>query len=72
MDELSTLASLKSVPVFGLAEVFTDTFDAGVLQVWYPSIDIHSTLLHVTFEDGLSISVLKNRATCHKIYNWKS
>jgi hypothetical protein len=36
------------------------------LQVWYLSIDRHFFLIHVEFEDGLSISVLKNWATCHK------
>jgi hypothetical protein len=39
-----------------------------VLDILYLSIDIHFNLLHVEFEYGLSISVLKNKATCYKNY----
>jgi hypothetical protein len=34
-----------------------------MLQFWYHAKDIHFILLHVEFEDGLSISVLKNKTT---------
>jgi hypothetical protein len=46
---------------------FREAYWTGTLQVWYLSKDIHFFLLHVEFEDGLTISVLKNRATRHKI-----
>jgi hypothetical protein len=61
MGNLPSLLPLASVAVFGLRAVFRRAYNTGILQVWYLSIDMHSTLSHVEFEDGLSVSVLKNR-----------
>jgi hypothetical protein len=66
VDEWPTLGPLKSVAVLGLRVVFTDKYDLSILQIWYLSIDIHVILLHMIFEDALSISVSKTRATCYK------
>jgi hypothetical protein len=60
------LGPLESVAVSGLTGKFRQAYNTDILQVWYLSIDMPSILLHMEFEDGLSISVLKNRATCHK------
>jgi hypothetical protein len=38
-------------------------YSTRILQFCYPSVDMCLILLHVEFEDGLSISVLKDRAT---------
>jgi hypothetical protein len=56
------LSSLESVAVLRLGVVLSRTHDPGILQIWYHSIDIHFTLFHVKFKDGLSISGLKNKA----------
>ncbi|SAM07934.1 hypothetical protein [Absidia glauca] len=34
----------------------------GICQLWYHAMDIHTVLLYVEFEDGLSISVLKYKS----------
>jgi hypothetical protein len=60
VDKLSTLWPLESVSILGLSVVLREAHSKGAFQVWYHSIDIHSILFHVEFEDGLSISVLKN------------
>lgn len=39
-----------------------------MLQIWYLSIDLLLALFRVKFEDGLSISILKNKATRHKTF----
>jgi hypothetical protein len=41
---------------------FREANDPSILQVWYHLIDRHFTMFHAEFEDGLFISVLKNRA----------
>lgn len=46
--------------------MFTEAYNIFILRVWCLSIDSHFALPHVEFEDGYSISVLKNRATRHK------
>jgi hypothetical protein len=66
MDELPTLTPLKSVAVLGLGVVFKDSYDTYILQVCCILIDILFAVLHVRFEDMLSVSVLENRATCHR------
>jgi hypothetical protein len=33
---------------------------------------MHFVMRHVEFENWLSFSVLENKATCQKIYSWKS
>jgi hypothetical protein len=63
MDGGPTLKPLTSAAVLGLGVAFTATYNTGILQVWYHLIDRHFNLLHVRFEDELSISLLKNRAT---------
>jgi hypothetical protein len=50
----------------GLDDEFREAYNTGMLQIWYLSIDVRSILVHVEFEYGLSISVAKSRATCHK------
>jgi hypothetical protein len=57
---------LESVSVLGLSVVFREVCDTDIRQVWYLSIDTQFILLHVEFEDGLSILVLQKRASRHK------
>jgi hypothetical protein len=49
LDEVPTLGQLKTLAVWRLDAKFIEAYDAGVLQVWYLSIDIHFLLLHVEF-----------------------
>jgi hypothetical protein len=72
VDALPTLGQLELVAVLRLNVVLREEYNTDILQVWYPSIDMQCILFDVEFENGLSISVLKDRATCHKIHNWKS
>jgi hypothetical protein len=64
--KLPTLGSLESVADLGINVALKDEYDTCILQFWYLLIDMHFILLHVEFEDGLSVSFLKNKATCHK------
>jgi hypothetical protein len=64
---ITNFGFLESDAVLGLNIVFRESYNTDILQVWYHSTDIHSILSHVEFEDGLFISILKNRATRHKI-----
>jgi hypothetical protein len=45
---------------------FRGAYSAGMLQIGHSSIDMYSIPLHVEFENGLSISVMKNKATRNK------
>jgi hypothetical protein len=54
---LPTLWALKLIAVLGLGGEFREARNISILH----SIDIHSILFHVKFEDGLSISVMNNR-----------
>jgi hypothetical protein len=56
----------ESVAVFGLGAVFSGACNIYTLPFWNLLIDIHSILFHVEFEGGLSLSVLKTRATCYQ------
>jgi hypothetical protein len=71
-DKIVTLGPLKSVAIMWPFVVFKETYTAGILHVWYVLIDLHSTLSHVKFKEGSSISVLQTRAAHHRIYNEKS
>lgn len=62
---LSTVSS-QSVAVLELYAVFTYANSTKVLQFLLPPIDIHCPLLRVEFEDGLSISVLRDGPTRYK------
>jgi hypothetical protein len=64
--EWPILGLLEPGAVFGLNVEFRKAYATEALQIWYFSIDIHSIVLHVKFEDWFSISVLKNRATSYK------
>jgi hypothetical protein len=66
VDKIHTLGCRETIAILKLSVVLKDAHSTDILQVWYHSIGIHFILLHVKIEDGLSISVLKNRATCHK------
>jgi hypothetical protein len=59
------LRPLESVAVLRLDGEFRDAYNTGMLHVWYLVIDMHFILLHVKFEGGLSISILKTKATRH-------
>jgi hypothetical protein len=43
--------------------VITDCIDTKVLRSWWRSIDMNRIVFNVKFEDGLSILVLRNKAT---------
>jgi hypothetical protein len=45
---------------------FREAYSTRIAHIWSPTIHINCILFHVEFEDGLSISVLKDRATRHK------
>jgi hypothetical protein len=66
VDELPILRLPESVVVFGIGVALREAYNTGLLLLWYRSIGMHFTLLHVKFEDVLSMPVLKNRATRHK------
>jgi hypothetical protein len=66
INDLPSFGLLKSVAVLGVGVALREAYSTDVLQFEYPSIDIHFVLFHLKFEDMLYISVLKNRATCHK------
>jgi hypothetical protein len=54
---------------FGASCRVQEAYNTNTLQFWYIWLDIRFILLTVKFDDGLFISVLKNRAAYH---NWKS
>jgi hypothetical protein len=56
VDEIQTLMPLGLVAVSKLSVVFAKAYNAGILQIWCLLMYIHFILLHVEFEDGLSIS----------------
>lgn len=56
-----SLEELQSVAVWELCLGLTDVYNTGRTRFWYLSIDILCILLHVKFEGGLPISVLKYR-----------
>jgi hypothetical protein len=66
VDKIPILGPLETIAILGLDVVLKDSYGTDILQIWYHSIDIHFILLHVKFEDGSSISFLKNRATRYK------
>jgi hypothetical protein len=66
VDEKPTLVPLESVSVSGPSVVFRKAYNAGILQAYYPPIDVHFILCHVKFEDGLYVPILKYKATCYK------
>jgi hypothetical protein len=66
------LRPLKSVAVLELSLVFRQVCNTYILHFWYHSIDIHSIFLHMEFEDGLSIQVMRKGQLFTKIYSWKS
>jgi hypothetical protein len=70
VDELPNFGLSKSIAVLGLCGALREAYNSGILQVWDPSIDIPSVLFHVEFEDWLSVSNVKNRATCYKIFKF--
>jgi hypothetical protein len=51
---------------FGLGVVFREACDTDALQFWYLSMYIHAISFRVECERGLSISILKNKATFRK------
>jgi hypothetical protein len=61
-----TFGPLESGAIVKLHVVIKKAYNTSTLQVWYISTDVCFILFHVEFEGGLSISVLENRATCHK------
>jgi hypothetical protein len=46
--------------------VFIDVYTVGSICFWHHSTDIGCILLHLKFERGLSISILRNKATLYK------
>jgi hypothetical protein len=46
--------------------VFSGAYKVNILRILYRSVDTHCILFRVEFEDGSSVSVLRNRATCYK------
>jgi hypothetical protein len=51
---------------FGALCRFTDAWSTPFVCSWFSAIDMSCNLFHVQFEYELSISVLRDRATCYK------
>jgi hypothetical protein len=66
LDWWPTFAPLEKITFLKLGVMFREIYDTNIFQVWYPSIDIRFILTRVKFEDGLTISVLKTKATFYK------
>jgi hypothetical protein len=64
--KLPILGLLETIAILGLGVVLKGAYSTGMLQVWYHSIGLHFILPMLEFEDGLSMSVLINRATRYK------
>jgi hypothetical protein len=64
---LGSVAVLRSTPISrsfeGLPVVFTGAYNIKAFFSWWHSLGMHCIALLVKFEDGLSISVLRNKAT---------
>jgi hypothetical protein len=52
---------------FGIRVVLRKAYNTDILHDWYQSIDVHCKMLHVEFDDGLSISVLKQGSSVQKV-----
>jgi hypothetical protein len=52
---------LQSVAFLGLFIAFTDAYNMKVLVSKTQSIDIHSIVMHVKFDGGLSMPLLRNK-----------
>lgn len=59
----SSLGSLQSVAICRLCVGLTDVYNIGIVHSWYQSIYTSCFLFIVKFEDGMSNSVLRNKAT---------
>jgi hypothetical protein len=60
------LKPLESVAGAGFSGKFRKAYNIDMLQIYYSSKDIHSTLFYVEIESGLTISVLRDRTTRYK------
>lgn len=63
---LPSFGAFKSVTILMLCVVFTDACNINIFQFYNHSIDMHCGLFHVNFEDELSISLLRDKATRSK------
>ncbi|SAL99446.1 hypothetical protein [Absidia glauca] len=61
VGDIQPLGPPEPAAVLELNEEFREAYSKAIVQVWYPSIDIHFILLHVEFEDGLSILTWRDR-----------
>jgi hypothetical protein len=68
LGKLQLLVPLQSVAFLRPLVAFTGHLDLRVYVSWYQSIDIVCIAVSVKFEDGLSISVLRNKSLFSK--NW--
>jgi hypothetical protein len=63
---LADFCPLEPVAVLGQSVVFREAYNTNLLQFLYRLIDIHFVLFHVRFDNGLSISISRDRETCSK------
>jgi hypothetical protein len=61
LDELPFLNTLQPVAFWGLLVPFTDAHNNKMHNFWYQPIGVHCIVWPVKFEDGLFISVFRNK-----------
>jgi hypothetical protein len=66
------LIPLQSLPFWGFLVAFNDAYNTKMHRCWYQSIDISCIVFLVKFEDGLSISVWKNKQLSTKKLGFKT
>lgn len=65
LDKSPTLRPLRSVAVAMLYVVLIDAYNINITRSWCLPIDMDGVLFVVDFEDGLAISVWRDKATGH-------
>jgi hypothetical protein len=62
LDKLLFLRAFESVAVWELCVAWMDAYNVGRARFWHRVIDMDYILFRVQFQDGSSISLLRNRA----------
>jgi hypothetical protein len=60
------LVPLELAAFLGFNIVFKEAYSKGIPHFWYLWMDIRFVLPYVQFDNGFSISVVKNKATRYK------
>jgi hypothetical protein len=70
LDMMLLLLPHQTVAFLGSISAITNPLDIQIYVSWYHSIATQCIVLHVKFENGLSISILRNK--CFFPKNWIS